>query len=273
MQLWPFSFRAAAVSGALLGTLGGPTMAWSADELSYRGTVGTARVGLTVTLPPANREGPLSGHYFYARYKKDIPLTGSLKGGKLTLTEAGGGAFALSFVVDGGATKPAAGKPLDFRNSTGLEGTWSGNGKSLPVTLALASGAHEAAAASSPAARASAALPVAAGARRYSQVTTESDAAFEARVQGFRNAVIQGDRAGASRYVQFPLRVNAGGKTRTIASAIQLGSGWDRIATPAFVEAMKKATPKDLFVSNGMAMMGDGVAWFGPKGAVALNLP
>jgi len=227
--------------------------------------VGCRFIWLSATVDPS----------FYARYLKDIPLAGSLKAGRITLTEPGGGAFTLTFVEAGGAPQGAAHKPLTFRNSTGLEGTWSGNGKSLPVAVMLASGAQDAPA-SGPAAKVPAAPPasgLAAGARRYSQVTTESDAAFEARVQGFRNAVLSGDRAGASRYVQFPLRVNAGGKTRTVASAIQLGSAWDRIATPAFVEAMKKTTPKELFVSNGMAMMGDGLAWFGPKGAVALNLP
>jgi hypothetical protein len=274
MQLWPFSFRAAAVSGALMGALAGSAPAAAADELGYRGTVGTARIGLTLVLPPANRDGALSGHYFYARFMKDIPLTGSLKAGKLTLSEPGGGAFTLTFVADGaGTAKAATGKPLNFRNSTGLEGTWTGNGKNLAVALVLASGAHEASASSTPAAKASVAPQVTVGERRYSQVTTESDLAFEARVQGFRNAVITGDRAGATRYVQFPLRVNANGKSTTIASAIQLGSAWERIATPAFVEAMKKATPHDLFVSNGMATMGDGIAWFGPKGAVAVNLP
>ena len=289
MHLWSVPVRASTASsalaalGALAGALLGATPASAADELSYRGTVGTARVGLTIAVPPANRDGALSGRYFYARYMKDIPLIGSLKAGKLTLTEPGGGVFALSFVDDAPATKTRPGKPLTFRNSTGLEGSWSGNGKNLPVTLVLSSGAQEtsavastavsASSAASPAARAGLAPQVAAGERRYSQVTTESDLAFEARVQAFRNAVINGDRAGATRYVQFPLRVNANGKSSTVASAIQLGSAWDRIATPAFVEAMKKATPHDLFVSNGLATMGDGIAWFGPKGAVALNLP
>lgn len=294
MHLWSVPVRASTAStalaalGALVGALLGAVPAWAADEVSYRGTVGTARVGLTIAVPPANRDGALSGRYFYARYMKDIPLTGSLKAGKLTLTEPSGGVFALSFVDDAAATKTRPGKPLTFRNSMGLEGSWSGNGKNLPVTLVLASGAQEtspaaaastaasassASSAASPAARAGLAPQVAAGERRYSQVTAESDLAFEARVQAFRNAVINGDRAGATRYVQFPLRVNGNGKSSTVASAIQLGSAWDRIATPAFVEAMKKATPHDLFVSNGLATMGDGIAWFGPKGAVALNLP
>jgi len=31
--------------------------------------------------------------------------------------------------------------------------------------------------------------------------------------------------------------------------------------------------PHDMLVRNGQVMLGDGLAWFGAKGAVALNLP
>jgi hypothetical protein len=255
--------RTAAGSGVLALACGWTLPAQAAEEQSFRGTLGAGRIGLTVVLPASGGDGALAGRYFYAKYMKDIPLTGSLQGGRLTLREPGGGAFALGFVGNGSE----GGKPPGFRNSVGLAGSWSGNGKSFPVKLELASGAPSASGSAG-------ALPATAvGGRRYGQVTNESDGAFEARVQGFRNAVLTGDRAGAARYVQFPLRVNGGGKSTTVASAIQLGSAWERIATPAFVEAMKKATPHELFVSNGMAMMGDGIAWFGPKGAVALNLP
>jgi hypothetical protein len=112
-----------------------------------------------------------------------------------------------------------------------------------------------------------------ANARWYESVTSESDAAFEARVQGFYKAVLAGDSKAAAQYVDFPLRVNRNGKSRTIHSAAELSAQWKQIFTPACDGAFRDAMPHDMFVRNGQAMLGDGVAWFGAKGAQAINIP
>jgi hypothetical protein len=223
--------------------------AGSATQISYEGNLGPARIGLTVVV----KSGVVSGgHYFYAKYLTDIPLTGSIQPGVLALKGQDGGAFALKFVGNGSE----AGKPLDFENSVGLEGTWSKDGKSLPVKL-TAGGQSQAPATG----------------RWYEMVTDQSDAAFEAKVQGFYKAAFAGDHAAAARNVSFPLRVNQNGKSRMIHNAAELAAKWDTIFTPAYLAALKKDMPHDLGIVQGQAMLGDGQAFFDDKGATALNIP
>ena len=218
-------------------------------EALYEGVLGTSLIGMTL-VAPKGAEGRLAGHYFYGKFLKDIPLTGSFQGGRLTLREAGGGTFTLELVGNG----TGGGKPLDFSNSIGLAGAWTQGGKRLDVTLGNTANRP-------------------AGGRRYEQVTKETDEEFEARVQGFHRAVLAGDRAGVARFIDFPLHVNQGGKGREIASAEQLDAAWDQVFTRACLNALKEALPHDMFVSNGRAMIGNGVAWFGANGAVAINVP
>ena len=224
------------------------------DDLStmtYEGTLGTQRIGMTLAV----RDGKVipNSHYFYAKYLKDIPLDGSA-GGEITLREPGGGTFALRFKGNGsqGAT------PLNFSNSVGLEGQWTGkDGKSFPVALSNARDPGEGA------------LP---GSRWYRNATDKSDAAFEAQVQGFHKAVLAGDRAGAARFVSFPLRVNvAPGKPLMVKNAAQLAAQWGRIFSPAWLERAALAMPHDLSVIRGQAMLGNGLAFFGDKGAEVIN--
>jgi hypothetical protein len=220
------------------------------NEVSYDGTLGSTRIGLTLVAKGA--ASITGGHYFYAKYLKDIPLTGTLQSSALTLKGEDGGTFALKFIGNGSE----AGKPLDFTNSVGLEGTWSGGGKSLPVKL-TAGGQS----------------PVPGSGRWYENATEQSDAVFEAKAQAFYKAVLAGDRPTAAKYVSFPLRVNQNGKSRMIHSAAELAAQWETIFTPAYLEALKKDMPHDMSVIRGQAMLGSGEVWFGDKGATALNLP
>ncbi len=221
----------------------------SATQISYEGTLGPARIGLTLVVRNDIVSG---GHYFYAKYLTDIPLTGSIRPGALALQGQDGGAFALRFVGNGSD----AGKPLDFENSVGLEGTWARDGKSLPVKL-TAGGQS----------------PAPASGRWYEMVTDHSDAAFEARVQGFYRAALAGDRAATAKYVSFPLRVNHNGESRMIRSAAELTAQWETIFTLAYLAALRKDMPHDLSIVQGQAMLGDGQAFFSERGATALNIP
>ena len=220
------------------------------NRITFDGTIGQSKVGMTLLVSPA---GTITGgHYFYAKYLKDIPLKAGTQGTGIILYEPEGGQFALRFRGNGSE----AGQPLNFRNSIGMEGRWMKGASSYPVTLQM-NGARE----------------ISTGARWYEDVTAESDAAFETRVQSFYNAVLSGDRATAARYVDFPLRVNRAGKSHTIRSAAELSSQWNQIFTPACLDAFRNAMPHDMFVRNGQAMLGNGVAWFGPKGVQSINVP
>jgi hypothetical protein len=220
------------------------------SRVSFTGMVGQSRIGMTLVV---NSAGIITGgHYFYAKYLKDIPLTAGTQGTGIILFEPEGGQFALRFKGNGSE----AGKPLDFHNSVGLEGRWMKHDSSYPVVLQMQQSSE-----------------AAANARWYEGVTSASDAAFEARVQAFYKAVLAGDGATAAGYVDFPLRVNHNGKGRTVASAAELAAQWNQIFTPACIDAFRRAMPHDMFVRNGQAMLGDGVAWFGAKGAQVVNVP
>lgn len=218
------------------------------SRVSFTGVVGQNKIGMVLLV---NAAGTVTGgHYFDAKDLKDIPLEVSTQGSGLLLYGPEGGQFALSF--KGGEP----GRSRSFRNSTGLEGRWLKGASSYPVELHIESTTQGPA-----------------NARWYQDVTTESDAAFESKVQSFRKAVLDGDHTAAARFVDFPLRVNRGGRSSEIRSAAALSSHWDSIFTPACIDAIKDAIPHDMFVRNGQVMLGDGVVWFGPTGAQAINVP
>jgi len=224
--------------------------AQDAQNVTYQGTLGPSRIGLTLTVKGPN--AITGGHYFYAKYLTDIPLTGTYQPGQITLKGTDGGTFTLKFKSNGSE----AGKPLDFTNSVGLQGTWSNNGKQSPVDLS-----------------AGGMSPVPTSGRWYENVTDLSDAALEAKAQGFYKAVLAGDRAAAAKYADFPLRINQNGKSHKITSAAELTAQWDKIFTPAYLELLKKDMPHDMSVIQGQAMLGNGDVYFGSKGATVLNIP
>lgn len=249
---------------SLLGAVPGQAGTMGAERYSLvglAGTVGHSRVGMTLYLQTDNAIS--RGHYFYVHYLKDIPLTGAFLDGQVTLKEAGGATFQLHFKGNGSE----GGKPLNFTNSVGLEGTWTKGSQKLPVTLNF-TGTEEL-----PVKVGTGGMSMVASGRRYESVTSESDSAFEAKVHRFWRSVLAGKKQEAALYVSFPLRINQGGKSRKISSAQELTAQWSQIFTPAYLSALRAAVPHDMFTRNGQAMLGDGVAWFDAKGAVALNLP
>ncbi|WP_218509525.1 hypothetical protein [Variovorax sp. dw_308] len=245
------ALAAAALGCAASGWARGPAAPPVAPtiEFIYEGALGTDAIGMTLA-PVKGAEGQLTGHYFLGKALADIPLTGSQQNGRLLLLEAGGGVFDLELVGAGNGD----GKPPELANSIGATGTWTLAKRRLDVTLGN-TGKRES------------------SARRYEKVTSEPDAAFEARVQDFYKAVLASERAEAARFVDYPLKVKQGGKTRQIASTEQLVAAWDQVFTKPFIEALKVALPHDMSVANGQAMMGSGVIWFGAKGAAVINLP
>ncbi|RYY67040.1 MAG: hypothetical protein EOO24_53575 [Comamonadaceae bacterium] len=255
MHTWPHVPRRTFFTAALLaGSVAGlSSAAWGQEtartEYLYEGVLGNSTIGMTL-LQPRSGDARLTGHYFHGKALKDIALTGTLQGHQLVLREPGGATFALQLVGQG----QESGKPPAFASSVGLSGVWTQGARRLDVTLGNTASR-------------------AAGGRRYAQVTSESDAEFEARVQAFHRAVLAGQRAEALRFVDFPLRVSQGGKTREIASAEQLEAGWTQVFTRACLDLLKEALPHDMFVANGQAMLGSGAVWFGANGAVAINLP
>ncbi len=189
----------------------------SAKVFKLQGTVGTAQIGMTLDITDTTI-GP-STHYFYVTHLKDIPLTGSLSSANgeflLTLNEPGGGIFALHY-------KDKGGHPNKFLyTSNDLNGTWSQNGKVLPATLTYSEGYEGG-------------VPNC----LYTDINSESNEVFEARVRGFRNAVLSGDAKSAAKFIRFPLSINiTSQQSLTIKSSQQLKTEWNRIFSEKWLAA------------------------------------
>jgi len=216
------------------------------------GTIGTTHV--TMVLGVSDLKIDPSSHYFYDTELKDIPLTGTLvtaEGGIfiLHLKEPGGGTFSLQY-QDSGAHPD---RLLYTGNS--LNGMWSQDGKKLPVALTYVEGNDGGI-----------------SERLYADIADESNEVFEARVRGFRDAVLAGDAKTAAKFTHFPLRVNLSSKqVLTIKSGQQLQSAWKQVFSDKWLADARAAVPHELFVRNSMAMLGNGLVWFGPKGAEVVN--
>jgi hypothetical protein len=217
----------------------------------YEGKLGTSRIGLTVIREGNNIKG---GHYFYQKFLRDIPITGSTQGSHVTLVEEGAGTFSLDFVGNGSE----GGKPLDFENSIGMDGTWSSKDGSHNYAVSLRGTT----------------IREADNRPRYADVTKESDAEFEKRVQSLIGAVLHGDKTAAVRLISYPLAVNGSKRKRwRLSTSAEVLAAWDNLFTPVMTTKFESALPHDMFVHQGMAMIGDGEAWFDDKGLAVLNIP
>ncbi len=217
----------------------------------YEGKLGTSRIGLTVIREGKNIKG---GHYFYQKFLRDIPITGSTQGSHVALVEEGGGTFSLDFVGNGSEGS----KPLDFENSVGMNGTWTSKDGSHNYAVSLRGTT----------------IREADNRPRYADVTKESDAEFEKRVQSLIGAVLHGDKAAAVRLISYPLAVNGSKREHwRLRTSGEVLAAWDDLFTPAMTGKFESALPHDMFVHQGMAMIGDGEAWFDDKGLAVLNTP
>jgi len=222
------------------------------EQHEYEGNLGKSRIGMTIIREGNKIEG---GHYFYQKFLQDIPITGSTEDSQITLTEARGGTFHLHFVGNGSEGN----HPLDFHYSIGMDGTWkSVDGiRTYPVSLRgtlIRSGVDNG--------------------HRYSDVTSETDAAFESRVQSLFRAVLRDHKTNAVRFISYPLTVNLpNGKRRKFRDSAELLAAWNDVFTPAMIAELQEDLPHDMFVHNGMAMLGRGEAWFDAKGLATVNVP
>ena len=223
----------------------------SAGQMTHlaEGTIGPYRVGFNVT--EQDHATVTAAHYYYASTGTDIPLRVSGPGDALSMDEPGGGHFELH-LTNADAKEP---RPLTFYTATGLAGTWTRNGRTLPVTLGFSAG-----------------YDGTGPARWYADVTDEAPAAFEARVRNFLKGILSGNRAQAAAAVSYPLTVN-GAPRQVIRTRAQFLSRWPSLFTPAALASLRTAIPHEMFVRDGMAMVASGAVWFDARGAKVLNLP
>jgi hypothetical protein len=212
------------------------------------GKIGDQIIGASMTI--ANHDEYVAGHYFYGRHLKDIPLTGRRVGDGLVLTEPGGGTFQLHFVTN----EQTLHRPLDFYYSTGLQGQWVQNARSLPVVLGFTweyDGPTRT--------------------RFYADVTRETDAVFEAKAQRFVRGVLENRRELAAGAIDYPLIVRHGRKKFVVVDQKMLLRRWQEVFTPSLKASLRRALPHEMFVRNGEAMIGNGEVWFSAKGAAIVQ--
>lgn len=233
----------------LVAVANGPSHIAYAEKTSqlhdYSGQVGNAPIAMTLVF--SGDKVAEGSHYYYRKYLKDIPLTGT-SGTELSLAEPGGGLFLLHYVDNNN-------KAVTAEQSTGLSGTWSSNAQSLPVRLSVeGSGDYVVG-------------------HRYATITDKTDDQFEAPVKGFYNAVLAGKPAIATQFVSFPLRVNTDpGKYMMIHNADELKQKWNHIFSPQWLKALSASSPHDLPVIQELAMIGAGLAFFNEKGLAVVNM-
>ena len=217
------------------------------ESMEAVGTVGHYRIGLNYTVRQ-NTE-LVEAHYFYLSQSKNIPLTGAVSGESVHFHGTDGSDFRLHFVGNGSNGK----EPLTFYNSVGLRGKWSLGNHELPAALAFSHSTENP------------------GQRLYSQVTDESDAAFESMVKATKDAILLGDPVAASKYVHFPLLVNTSSHTLVLRTASALETNWSAIFTADFLAKLRLDSTHEMFVHEGEAMLGDGELWFDGRGLIAMN--
>src|SRR5215510_5806201 len=197
------------------------------ERYQFEGSLGNSRIGLTLVLDGGKIT---SGHYFYQKFLQDIPITGSIQGSEISLTEPEGGTFLLRFVGNGSEGN----QPLGWDNSIGMKGTWTRGDRSRSYAVSL---------------HLTTILNGADGRRRYEYVTRESDGAFEKRVQSFWRAVLERDKDTAVRFISYPLRVNLPNRThKKLRTSTEVLAAWDKLFTPAMIAKLQQDLPHDMFV-------------------------
>ena len=150
-----------AILGKPIGaqTTGGPI------EAQCEGQLGTTQAGMTLIV---KAETITLGHYFTTKNLRDIPITGAIHEGLITVSGSDGSVFKLHFKSNGSEHV----EPLNFANTVGLVGTREFNGKVEKADLGI--------------------LTVGQGSegRRYAFTTDLSDAEFESIVRNWRNSVL-----------------------------------------------------------------------------------
>jgi hypothetical protein len=88
------------------------------------------------------------------------------------------------------------------------------------------------------------------------------DPAYAAFLSRLQIAVRENDRGAVIKMIQFPLRVNSGGKSRLYRDARSVRRDFDQIFTSRVKQAIAEQRFDGLFVRDQGAMIGNGELWF-----------
>jgi hypothetical protein len=212
------------------------------------GVVGAARAGLQITL--RDDETVEAAHYFLVNDLVDHPLRGHFDGAQLVLEGADGRMFTLHATDDLPPARDGL-EPPTFFTASSFVGRATKGDETATVKFDLDWYKMDAG--------------------RLYDAPDLTDAAYEARVRQFLQAVMSGDRNAAARFVSFPLAVNGHGR-RMIRDKQSFLARWPSIFTPAVMTKIREAVPHEMFVHEGLAMVSNGELWFdGAGNLTAIN--
>ena len=107
---------------------------------------------------------------------------------------------------------------------------------------------------------------------RYGAIGATSNQAVHAPAEHFWRALKAGDRKAVAAEIRYPIKVTLNGKIKTLRNATELLAVYDAVFTPDYRKAIAAAIPRNMFVRDQGAMLGNGQVWFGANGKViALN--
>jgi hypothetical protein len=216
----------------------------------FEGTVGTAKIGLTLSSTETGkfeRGDDVGCSYFYVSQLKDIALKCSIdRNGNFTFKE----------LDERGKTRAVfKGKFLQNQIDR-AEGTWTraGEARSLPFKMRFFQGVG------------------AENGNRYAQIEAKDPAKFEAMVRDFRSAVISGNKQKAVAQIKYPISVSVDGKRVRVRTKAAMLTYYDRVFTKEFIADLSKTVPHNMFAKYTGAMLGSGIIWFWGDGKViAIN--
>lgn len=245
--LLALSLSLTALGASALCTRNEPGRLWD-----YDGTLGGKyRVRMTLVFSGET----VQGVYFYASQLRDIAIGGRLEGAQHLLleeTDARGtvtGRFETSFPErDPGETYGDSPLTCDV-----IAGEWvSADGKTrLPVYL-TAQGSI------------SGSLK-----HRYGAIGVRDDRVVNDGATAFWRALKKGDREAVAARIAYPITVRLEGRNRRLKSSAELLPHFEAIFTPEFTERVLRAMPRNMFVRDQGAMLGNGEVWFNSAGKVA----
>lgn len=218
----------------------------------YDGTLGGKyRVRMTLVFSGET----VQGVYFYASQLRDIALKGRLEDAQRLLleeTDAKGevtGRFETAFPErDPGDTYGDSPLTCDV-----IAGEWvSADGKTrLPVYLTVQSSI-------------SGSLK-----HRYGAIGVRDDRIVNDGATAFWRAIKQGDREAVAARIAYPITVRLDGRNRRFKSSAELLPHYEAIFTPEFTARILRAMPRNMFVRDQGAMLGNGEVWFNAAGKVS----
>ena len=216
----------------------------------FAGTVGTAKIGLTLAATEIGRferGEDLDCSYFYVSQLKDIDLKCSIDRN---------GNFIFKELDEHGKTR-AVFKGKFLRNQMDrAEGMWTRTGqtRSLPFRMNFTMGVG------------------AENGNRYAQIDAKDPVKFETAVRDFKTAVLKGDKQKVVSQIRYPINVTINGKQVRIRNKTAMLQNYDRVFDKDLLATMSSLVPHNMFAKSTGAMLGGGLVWFWGDGKViAIN--